>query len=600
MMRYTATYSPEDNKLRLYASSRLDAETYERVRAAGFRWAPKQGLFVAPAWCPSREDLLVELAGEIDDEDTTLVERAEAKADRLENLAERKGQEAEAAKAAVDRIAEHIPFGQPILVGHHSEKHARRDAKKIENGMRKAVNCWEAVGYWQDRAAGAVRNAKYKELPAVRARRIKKLEAELRKIERDKKDGAAKLALWTKVQAETDTELQKAVAIRVANHCWLTMPKKEGDTDRLDTGPTASGALTADHPTLYVPRTVEEVVAYAIQVYGRARPITDRWVAHLNNRLAYEKAMLDEAGAGDLLKPKPRPKQPPLLNYRAEGGTITGPNIYDRNRPTVYRQVDMTKAEYGKVYNKFTRPGPGTPHRIRCAYIGRELLCVFLTDQKEHPPQTGEAPAPAVPEKEQAPAVKPAPARETVPDQAACAFGAMKAALKQGVQVVVANQLFPTPAELARKMVAMAGIKDGDDVLEPSAGTGKLMEAIAEVAGTVIFAVEKNDRLALALMNDWPDANVWSHDFLDLAPEVIGGQVDAVVMNPPFERGADIAHIIHAKHFLKPGGRLVAICANGPRQRAELMDEAEHWEDLPEGTFAPATNVRTALLVIRK
>ena len=48
----TATYSPEDNKLRLYATTRLPREVYDRVRAAGFIWAPKQGLFVAPVWTP--------------------------------------------------------------------------------------------------------------------------------------------------------------------------------------------------------------------------------------------------------------------------------------------------------------------------------------------------------------------------------------------------------------------------------------------------------------------------------------------------------------------------------------------------------------------
>ena len=52
----TATYSPDDNKLRLYASTRLDPETYARVKAAGFKWAPKQQLFVAPMWTPGRED----------------------------------------------------------------------------------------------------------------------------------------------------------------------------------------------------------------------------------------------------------------------------------------------------------------------------------------------------------------------------------------------------------------------------------------------------------------------------------------------------------------------------------------------------------------
>jgi len=78
------------------------------------------------------------------------------------------------------------------------------------------------------------------------------------------------------------------------------------------------------------------------------------------------------------------------------------------------------------------------------------------------------------------------------------------------------------------------------------------------------------------------------------------GRFDVVVMNPPFDGCADIKHIQHARKMLKPGGRLVAICANGPRQRAALMDEAEHWEDLPAGTFkAAGTGVNTALLVIR-
>jgi hypothetical protein len=71
-MTYTATYSPEDNKLRLYSSTRLDRELYDRVRGAGFIYAPKQELFVAPMWTPEREDLLIELCGEIGDEDTSL------------------------------------------------------------------------------------------------------------------------------------------------------------------------------------------------------------------------------------------------------------------------------------------------------------------------------------------------------------------------------------------------------------------------------------------------------------------------------------------------------------------------------------------------
>jgi hypothetical protein len=45
--------------------------------------------------------------------------------------------------------------------------------------MRKAVRMWETADYWKSRAAGAIRHAKYKERPDVRARRIKTIEFEL-------------------------------------------------------------------------------------------------------------------------------------------------------------------------------------------------------------------------------------------------------------------------------------------------------------------------------------------------------------------------------------------------------------------------------------
>ena len=131
-MQFSATYSPDDNKLRLYASGRLSPELYARVKSAGFVWAAKQGLFVAPAWSPEREDLLLELAGEIDDEDTSLLERATERAERFEDYQESRTRDAESAAESVRRIADGIPFGQPILVGHHSERHARKDAERIE------------------------------------------------------------------------------------------------------------------------------------------------------------------------------------------------------------------------------------------------------------------------------------------------------------------------------------------------------------------------------------------------------------------------------------------------------------------------------------
>jgi hypothetical protein len=212
MPAFTATYSPEDNKLRLYATSRLDSDLYARAKAAGFSWAPRQQLFVAPMWTPEREDLLIELAGTIDDEDTSLVERAEERANRFDGYRDNRLADASSAEKGVRAIMDGIPPGQPILVGHHSEARARRDKKRIDSGMRRAVHMWETAEYWQQRAAGALRHAEYKERPAVRARRIKRIEADLRKSERNRAQAVAALAAWS----ATPMPIEKAR--RVANY----------------------------------------------------------------------------------------------------------------------------------------------------------------------------------------------------------------------------------------------------------------------------------------------------------------------------------------------------------------------------------------------
>ena len=85
---FTATYSVEDDKLRLYASERFDQELWLKLKEMGFKWAPKQNL-IYTHWSPNREDVCMHLAGHITAEQTTLVERAEAKRERLDALAEK-------------------------------------------------------------------------------------------------------------------------------------------------------------------------------------------------------------------------------------------------------------------------------------------------------------------------------------------------------------------------------------------------------------------------------------------------------------------------------------------------------------------------------
>jgi hypothetical protein len=81
--------------------------------------------------------------------------------ERLENKLEKRAEWADKAKArsasASKRaysIMDGIPLGQPILVGHHSERHARRDAERIDNAIRAANDNRELASHHAEKAAG--------------------------------------------------------------------------------------------------------------------------------------------------------------------------------------------------------------------------------------------------------------------------------------------------------------------------------------------------------------------------------------------------------------------------------------------------------------
>ena len=120
-------------------------------------------------------------------------------------------------------------------------------------------------------------------------------------------------------------------------------------------------------------------------------------------------------------------------------------------------------------------------------------------------------------------------------------------------------------------MVELAQIEPGQEVLEPSAGTGVLCQVIkAAQPAARVFAVEINHQLCETLSERINTAegaaegisrNVLQGDFL----ECFGlGTFDRIVMNPPFVDGADIDHITHALRLLRPGGRIVASVPTDP------------------------------------
>jgi hypothetical protein len=83
-------------------------------------------------------------------------EKQQRKAERYQELASKAQEESRSQYERSNRISDAIPFGQPILVGHHSEGRHRRDIERIHNGMRNSIEAQEKAEYYQHKAENAL------------------------------------------------------------------------------------------------------------------------------------------------------------------------------------------------------------------------------------------------------------------------------------------------------------------------------------------------------------------------------------------------------------------------------------------------------------
>lgn len=164
-------------------------------------------------------------------------------------------------------------------------------------------------------------------------------------------------------------------------------------------------------------------------------------------------------------------------------------------------------------------------------------------------------------------------------------------------RAVSSFQLFQTPASLASRMVELAGDRASLCVLEPSAGLGRILDALAPCNPAELVAVELAQQCADELRRRG-GLRVVQRDFLTVEPAELG-QFDCIVMNPPFHLRADIRHILHAMKFLLPNGVLVALCMDTSHREKALRPLASTWEQIPAGAFKESnTEVPTVLLTI--
>lgn len=274
---HTATYDVEDDKLRIYYAYRLPEDQYQQLKTLGFQYAPKQECFFA-VWTPEREDMCLAMSETIEPEGSTLASRAEAKAQRLESHADNATKKAQMHHSAANRIAERFADGQPILVGHHSERKARRDQQKMQSNMARSVKFSEMVNYYEYKAKGALAHASRKNNGVTRANRIKTLLADLRAIQRSINDAYTHKASWEAMIARKDEPDFTENVTYLSGHHGLS---PRGIYSQL-----YQGIVTA-----------MEVVENSIQMHSNTinRPQKYRWISHLLNRIGFETSQLGGA-----------------------------------------------------------------------------------------------------------------------------------------------------------------------------------------------------------------------------------------------------------------------------------------------------------------
>ncbi len=122
----------------------------------------------------------------------TTRERLERKAERREEWAA--GRERKAAqefkRADLSEAATGIPFGQPILVGHHSEGAHRRAIKRAESAMSRACESSDMAAHHRSKADGIQRQLD-RSIFSDDENAIQELEARIEKRENERKQNNA-------------------------------------------------------------------------------------------------------------------------------------------------------------------------------------------------------------------------------------------------------------------------------------------------------------------------------------------------------------------------------------------------------------------------
>lgn len=247
-------------------------------------------------------------------------ERAEARVERMENRASKAEQQSTAAYQRAKQIGDFIPFGQPILVGHHSEKRHRRDIERIDNSMRKSCELSDKAEYYNDRAEAAsytATGAKFKNVNYL-LNRIAECNKNLRELNRY----LAGINLVNRVTGERGTKENPLPISDRQREAWTA--KVSEWTEKLDFFNTklqeiGGGQLTAERLKEAKPKYVKcGGTWYPLKSINRDTVTVLNWIgiAHWTWKFKFDQIQSMEAGHVTIVYDRDSNEVKPTIKYK--------------------------------------------------------------------------------------------------------------------------------------------------------------------------------------------------------------------------------------------------------------------------------------------
>lgn len=154
--------------------------------------------------------------------------KQEARRERLENAAGRAQRESDAAFKRSHDLVSGIPLGQPILVGHHSEKRHRRAVDRSWDALGKGVEAAERAKELAYRAAAVGSGGISQDDPDAVAKLREKLAGEVAQREQMKAANVAyRLAVKYGVAGQAVSDIEGSILAKIAQGSGLAAVGRE-------------------------------------------------------------------------------------------------------------------------------------------------------------------------------------------------------------------------------------------------------------------------------------------------------------------------------------------------------------------------------------